>query len=215
MPPATTRERSKFLPIVCPATALAGVMRSLGATHCTGGSATGKAVAVACDEAVGECADGAEWFGGDEVSQETPSDGWLAPQDCRERQVTSKLSSRGHEPRRCLDIVASERVVVEIDPLPRCAGRKIRKKSAQSLDPETAKCAVTIEYEHLILLGRRNACRCHRTMLTHDAVCWSWGLCAAYDCVPVFVRGNTATCAHNLHERHRYATFGSTVLTGE
>lgn len=123
---------------------------------------------VSRDESIGERAEGTEWLGGDEVPEKAPSSGWLAPQDCGEGEVARKLSSRSHVPGRVVNIVLSERVVVEIDPLPGRAGRKFGKRRLQSFDPQTAKCAVSIENKHPMWRGWRCACSSHRSMLTHD-----------------------------------------------
>jgi len=168
MPRARVRARSKFLPTVCPATVQVGVRWSLGAAYCTGGSSARQAVTVSRYEAIRERAEGAEWFGGDEVPQEAPSEGRLASQDCGEGEVARKLSSWSHVPGRVVNIVLSERVVVEIDPLPGCTRRKIGEYDTKSFDPETAKCAVSIENKHPMWRGWRCACSSHRSMLTHD-----------------------------------------------
>jgi len=62
-------------------TELAGERWSLGTAHRACGGAAGKAMAESRDESVGESAEGAERFGGNQVPEKAPSDGRLASQN--------------------------------------------------------------------------------------------------------------------------------------
>jgi len=119
--------------------------RSIGSAHRARWSAAGQAMAVARDESIGESAEGAEWLGRDEVPEKAPSDGRLASQNRRERKMAGELSSRTHQPSRCLNIFLSERVVIEVSPLPGRASWKFGENFTKSFDPESAERAISIE----------------------------------------------------------------------